>query len=496
MALSDAQFKAWLKSPGAIRTVLVEVVARIVSTETTLYLSSRNYATGGADTPAHTAYQACITGGVSTRESLNLDGSPSMSWGDIQIGNLDGRRDGWLDYVWSNRAVAVYVGDPTWPRADFRLVFAGVVDDIDSQARDTLTLRLRDKLERLNAPVSETLLDGSTENKARLIPITLGEVHNVEPLLINPTALTYQYHDGQTTAERLIEVRDNGAPIATYTTSLSAGTFTLTASPVGQITCDVQGAKPGGTYRNDVGNLVQHLVQSYGPSATRFSGADLDATQLAAFVTACPQAVGRHLGERENVLAVCQELAASVGAQVVCTSTGLLRLIRLALPATGTPTAVTSADMEAGSLAISQRPPVKATAKIGYAKNCTPQASGLATGLPASSASALGQEWLSVTSTDTSVASTYKLDAQPVQVDTLLIDTTEATTEANRRRDLWKTQRSVYTATYLPDLLLVELGDTWTITHPRLGLSAGKTGLVVNIERDWLKGRVTVGVLA
>jgi hypothetical protein len=44
--------------------------------------------------------------------------------------------------------------------------------------------------------------------------------------------------------------------------------------------------------------------------------------------------------------------------------------------------------------------------------------------------------------------------------------------------------------------MLVELGDTWTITHERMGLSAGKTGLVVKIERDWIAGRVTVGVLA
>ena len=496
MALTDAQFKAWLRSPGAIRTVLVEVVARIVSTETTLYLSSRNYVTGSADTPASTAYQACIVGGVSTTESLNLDGSPSMAWGDIEIGNTDGSLDGWLDYVWANRAVNVYCGDPTWPRADFRLVFSGVVDDIASRARDVLNLRLRDKLERLNVPVAEATLGGSTENKDRLIPITLGEVHNIEPLLVNPATLVYQYHDGATTAELLIEVRDNGAPITTYTSDLSAGTFTLTAAPVGQITCDVQGAKPGGTYRNDVGRLVQHLVQSYGPAATRFSAGDLDATQLASFVTACPQAVGVYLSERANVLAVCQELAASVGAQVVCTSTGLLRLIRLALPATGTPTAVTAADMDAGSLQISERPAVKATAKLGYARNFTPQGSGLATGLPAASASALGQEWLTVTSTDSTTATTYKLDAQPVQADTLLIDTTEATTEAARRRDLWKTQRAIYTATYQADLLLAELGDTWTITHARLGLSAGKTGLVVSIAREWLKGRCTVGVLA
>ena len=35
MALSDAQFTAWMASASSIRTVLVEVVARIVSTETT-----------------------------------------------------------------------------------------------------------------------------------------------------------------------------------------------------------------------------------------------------------------------------------------------------------------------------------------------------------------------------------------------------------------------------------------------------------------------------
>ena len=78
----------------------------------------------------------------------------------------------------------------------------------------------------------------------------------------------------------------------------------------------------------------------------------------------------------------------------------------------------------------------------------------------------------------------------------MLIDTTEATAEAERRRDLWKTPRAIYRATYRAHLMLVELGDTWTLTHARFGLAAGKTGLVVSIDRDWLKGRVTVGVLA
>ena len=490
MALTDPQFIAWLKSPASIRTVLVEVVASIASVETTLYLSSRNYVDGVAGR----AYLAVISGGLSTSESLNLDGAPSISYGDIELENNSGERDAWLDYVWSNRAAAVYVGDPTWPRSDFRLVFAGIVDDITVRSRTRLALRLRDKLERLNVPMTETTLGGATSNKDRPLPLMFGDPFNCEPLLTDPTGLVYKLHDGA--IQDVHEVRDGGTPITTFATTLASGTITLTAAPISTITVTGRGAKPGGTYANTIGALVQHIVQTYGPSATRLSSGDLDATKLSAFATACPQVVGLYLSERANVLSVCQQLAASVGAQVVMTSTGRLRLVRLALPAAGTPVAVTAADMVAQSLSISQRPAVKASCKLGYARNFTPQTSGLLSGLPASSVAVLGQEWQSVTSTDATAASTYKLDAAPVLQETCLISQSEATTEAARRRDLWKVQRSVYEAAYLPHLLLTELGDAITITHARYGLAAGKTGQVVSIKRDWLKGRATIGVLA
>lgn len=490
MALTDAQFIAWLKSPASIRTVLVEAVANIAGSDATLYLSSRNYVDG----TANRAYLAVISGGLSTSEALNLDGNPSISWGDIEIRNDSGERDAWLDYIWSNRTASVYVGDPTWPRADFRAVFVGVVDDITIRSRTRLALRLRDKLERLNAPMLETTLGGSTANKDRLLPLLFGDAFNAEPLLTDPATLVYKFHSAA--AQDLHEVRDNGAPITTFTTTLASGTFTLTAAPVGQITCTARGAKPSGTYANTISALVQHIVQTYGPSATRLSSGDLDATQLAAFASANTQAVGLYLPERANVLGVCQQLAASVGAQVVMTSTGLLRLVQIALPASGTPTAVTAADMDAGSLSISQRPPVKSTCKLGYARNYTVQTSGLAGGLPASSVALLGQEWQSVTSTDATTTTNYKLATAPTLEETCLISESEATTEAARRRDLWKTQRHVYEATYLPHLLLAELGDPVTLTHARFGLSAGKTGIVTSIKRDWFKGRATIGVLA
>ena len=492
--MTDAAFLAWLQSADCIRCALVEVVARVGGSETTLYLSNRNYVTASSDTPASTAYNACITGGVSFAETLSLDGTPSISYGDIEIDNTGGVRDAWLGYVWANRQVRVYMGDPRWVRSDFRLIFDGVVGDLLARDAEVLNLSLLDKLQRLNNPVTEATLGGATDNKDRLLPLAFGECHNVSPLLTVPSTLTYQYHDGA--AERLIEVRDNGAPITTYTSSLATGKFTLTAAPVGQITADVQGAKPSGTYSANISTLVQHIVQTYGPASTRFSSGDLDASNLSAFASACPQPVGLCLTDRSNVLQVCQELAASVGAQIVVTTLGKLRLVQLALPASGTPTAVTAQDFDEHSLHVAERPAVRATAKLGWGRNWSVQTSGLATGLPASSAAALGQGVLSVTSSDATATSVYKLGTQPEPVDTLLVVESDATTEAARRRDLWKTPRQIYEARYRAHLLLTELGDAITLTHARFGLSGGVTGLVTHVARDWLAGRVTIGVLA
>ncbi len=494
MALTDAQYKAWLSSATSIRTALVEVVAGISGVDTTLYLSSRNYVDG----TANRAYTACVAGGLTTRETINLDGTPSIGYGDIEISNPSGERDAWLDYVWSNRAANVYVGDPTWPRSDFRLVFSGVLDDIGVRSIDRLTLRLRDKLARLNAPVTEEILGGSTANKDKVLPVTLGECFNVTPLLTDQTNLHYTFHHGPTSdaAERVIEVRDNGAPITSWGENVSSGYFEMYAAPVGQITATVQGVVTAGNYYSDISRLVQKLVTDYGPASTRFTSGDLDATQLAAFEAACPQDVGVYLTDRSNVLQVCQELAGSVGANVVCTSTGLLRLIRVALPASGTPTAVTAADMERGSLTISSRPAVQASVVLGYSKNWTPQSQGLASGLPASSAALLGAEFKTVYASSAATDIEYKRGALAPMQETLLIEQTAASTEAQRRLDLWKTQRAVYTATCLPHLLLTELGDPVTLTHSRFGLSSGKTGMVVSVERDWLRGRITLGVLA
>lgn len=481
--MTDNEYQRWL-TKGGIRVALVEV-----DTETPRYLSTVPYTTLPTDTPANRAYLPCVAQGFAFSERLSLDGNPSISAGDIEIHNEDGAFDGWLSDVWVNRAIRVYIGDVNWPRDDFRLEFSGVVADLTSSSADRLNIVLRNKLERLNTPVTETVLGGTTPNKDRLRPVLLGECHNVEPLLTDPANHEYQVHNGA--IERLIEVRDNGVPLDNTTATLSTGRFRLGNTPAGTITASVQGRTP---YGSTVAALVQVLATQYGTPTERLTSGDLDATNLADFEAAHPQPVGLSLRDRANVLQSCQQLAASVGAQVVMSRQGLLRLVKVALPDTSAPVPIGLADYEARSLTIKQRTEVIAGVKLGYCRNWTVQTS-LDTGIPPEHKDLFAQEWLTVTARDAAVAAAYRLHAEPSQVDTLLLRGADAQAEAQRRLALWKVPRTVYSLRGYANLLTLELGQPVTLTAERWGLDDGQQGIVIGLQRDWIAGRCEVEVL-
>lgn len=481
--MTDAEYQAWLVR-GGLRAALIEI-----DTDVPRYLSTVPYTTLPTDTPANRMYLPVVARGFAFSERLSLDSNPSISAGDIEIHNDDGALDGWLSDVWVNRAIRVYIGDVNWPRADFRLEFSGVVADLTSSSADRLNIVLRNKLERLNTPVSEATLGGTTPNKDRLLPVLLGECHNVEPLLTDPANHEYQLHSGS--MERVIEVRDNGVPLSNTTATLGAGKFRLGNTPAGAITASAQGRTP---YGNTVAALVQVLATQYGTPTERLTAGDLDAASLAAFAAAHPQPVGLWLPDRANVLQCCQQLAASVGAQVVMSRQGLLRLIKVALPGTGTPVAIGPADYEARSLSIKQRTEVIAGVKLGYCRNWAVQTS-LDTGIPPAHKDLYAQEWLTATARDAATASAYRLHAEPPQADTLLLRGADAQPEAARRLALWKTPRTVYGLRGYAQLLTLELGQPVTLTAPRWGLGEGKAGIVIGLQRDWIAGRCDVEVL-
>lgn len=515
--------QTWLEDEKSIFAVFAEIgVYDVVAlAETTIYLSSTGYVTSDGSL----SFNPIITGKVGYTESISTDGGVSLSYGDLEVLNTNGDYDDWLDstkYVWVNRPITIYVGDPFYTttdiadlRTNFITIFNGLIADIDSRNVNTINFKFRDKLEKLNCSLTEDKLGTygtwayQQNNQDAIKPIVFGEVHNLEPLLIDPSMLEYMVNNGST--EDIIELRDNGVPIYTTgvllsgaTVTLSTGKFILTHPLVGQITASVQGVKNSinlatgalvtGTYANNIANLIALITTQYGKSTTRLTASDLDLTNLSAFAGSNNEYVGILISDKENVISVCQQLADSVGAQLYFNREGKLQLLKLGEPTPDASVNIYTRDMVEGSFSIRSRTDVVAATKIAYCKNWTVQ-SGLVTGIPEQHKDMFNTEWFTKTAVDSSIQSQYKLLADPTEKQTLLLTASQAQAEANRLNNYFKVPRTVYGFTGTSNLLSLKLGQEVVLYHHRFNLSGGKTGQVVSLSPSWLDKTVEVEVI-
>lgn len=469
--MTDLQFQEWLQDSTAQRVTLYELDVLSGGSPVTRYLSNRAYGGGGT-----TPYLAIIAEDLKVVEAIGPSGAARLSAGNIGIGNVGGERDSWLDDVVKNRAIRAYVGDVRWPRVDFRLGFAGIMEDsFGSDDQTRIDIELRDITQRINTPISETLLpDGS------LCPVTFGEAPNITPKIKNATG-ERAYHPSA--VEGVIEARADAKP-RTITQNLAAGTFTLTtAAGPGAITCSVQGDKTGAIYRNTIGALIRMIVKSWGNLDGRFTEAEIDAANFDAFETANPQPVGLHLQERTNTIEACAQLASSVRAQLVPSRLGKLRLIQYGIPATATASILRSHYVQK-SLKPRRRLPVVAAVRLGYCRNYTQQPS-LQTSIPDDHKALFAAQWRTVTAIDTATRTTYKLTTDPEQVNTCFVAEADAQAEANRRLAQDKVPRTPYTLEGAPITMLLELGQGVTLYADRYGMASGKLGQITSIALDF-----------
>lgn len=506
MALTTTAFQAWLESDSAVRCTLVEVTATINGVDTVLYISNRTYNTRITDIPANTSYLPILKNSLNYSESLPISGQANLSYGDISIDNTNGQYDAWMDYVWVSRPINIYIGDPSMVRDDFTKIYSGIVSDISFSDRNTINISIRSLTQKLNTTLNMTKVGGTGPSKDLLRPLVFGEVHNITPLQIDASTLTYMVHNGP--IERIIEVRDNGVPLSPttgYTPDVTTGTFKLLRTPIGVITCSVQGEQNSvnsstgalleGTWAYTPAKIIQLILTKYGNTTVLPSEVDLQA--FYDFDQLNQQPIGIYITQESNVITVCQEIAASVGAQFTSTRAGLITLLKLTVPVTDAASkSITDDDIVRNSLSISQKVPVQATIKLGYIKNWTVQTQ-LLTGIPEDHKVMLSKEYYYISADDSAIRTAYKLPAEPDPVNTLLItDSAGAVTaEANRRLTLWKTPRYVFKMDCIPKFLNIKLGEMIKLTHYRFGLTGTKSGQVVSLQTDWYTGKVSLEVL-
>lgn len=505
----------WLKDPKAVRVLIAQIAVVSGGTTTTRYISTHAVTVGGIE------YLPIIKSNISIDSSINLDYATSISFGDIELANNSGSIDSWLGDVWVNKSCKIYYGGlPTSSGGqiladEYELVFDGLVEDIDSKNATTLNLKIRDRLEKLNYPVTEELLgnyyhgsvlednDPSYTNPSRntLKPLILGEVHNITPLATDPSQLEYMINDGP--VEQIIEVLDNGVPVSFRPVKTVAeigdippGSFRLNAPPSGTITASVQGiaktvniapATYTDTYLNTAANVIATLL--------KFKGKGLDYTEIdaASFAAVAQEPVGVYINSRTNTLEVCRELAKSCGCVLSVTRSGKVELIKLALPTSAT-YSLHSGNIILNTAKLIQKPAIIAGLKLGYAKNWT-VLTGLVTGIPTEHKNLFALEYLEAKVKSTTAQNTYGITIEPDLEGTLLIDEASALVVANTRLTLLSNPRKILGMQCTSELLHLETGSPVLVNLNRFGVPANTLGLVISTKPNWLSGKIDLEVL-
>jgi len=490
--VSDADFAAWLRSDSAITNILVETWAIVDGVRTPFFWSTNGYTTAGTSNPLF--YAPLIAASIPFEEELSLKSAASLSAGDFEIDNTNGANEAYASYIWADEIVAL-VGDQTWARADYRLIFVGHTAGLVRKGTRAFALRLRDMMEGLNYPLSERKFGGTGPNADLLIPNTFGECCNASGEWSDADILERQWHDGP--IEGVNEVRASGIPITEQVT-VSEGTGRAILSvnnETATVTATVQGDKFGGVFRKTIAALVQRFITGYGKYADRYTLANIDAANFAAFDAAHQQEVGLHVRESLNVIDACDMLASSVGAQLAPSLDGKLQLIQIALPAAGVATEIRAEHMISGSLKHVEHIDPVAAVKLGYSKNWTPQP-GLQTGIPAAHKALFEKEWpLTVTRTSKSIAQDYKLPGDATMRPTMLLRASHATAEADRLNALWGPGRDIYEFDGVPDLLMLQKGARLIVYHEQDGMASGVEAQVLKVKRNWWTRTVNVRFL-
>lgn len=461
MPVSDADYQAWLESPSERRVVLAE----LTHAGGTEYLSNRGYITASGDTPASTPYPGALL--EVPYIAAGIDGRAAL--GDMLIVNDGGDKDAWFARKWAGHPVRLYLGDPAWARADFRLIVDGLIDQVLADGGGGIRVQFYDQRRKFDALVQSTeLADGAPA------PIAWGSVFNATPRLIDAATHTYQVHDDACT---VAEVREGGTALGSVTDN-GDGTFSLTASPSNQITADVEQAT------NTTAGIVQAIAAKIGVTA-------IDTASMSAFPNTAT--VGLFLRDATRAAYALDALLEGTAGWWAFDRLGQLIIGRLEIPASPSKALGPGQIVERGVEITRVDPPFSKTS-LGYRPNETRQVSGLAGALSEADRALYGEEHALVHTEPTLVGFPFAVERELIR--SRFKVETDAQAECDRRATLRSENRITYRVTCKTAPFSFALGDGVTLTYPRYGLDAGVACLVVGIEDHPTRNRCVLELLA
>lgn len=468
-------------------------------------------------------------------------GESSTSIGEVTLNNFDGQVDFLKNFVFDGRdaEIAFARNDQDNPD-DFnnrKIVFKGTVERA-IYSLDEVIFRFRDNRILLDIPIQDTRfagtnilpggLEGTEDNIGGDIkPQAWGQVFNIAPPLVNTSKLIYQVHDssikniqevyeggisGFTRLEDYSNIEDllNEAPgsgnYRVLKSSSKGAFFRLGSGTEFQVTCDVLGDSADYTATTNEGRLngpfvsnVPELCDKIVRTSTEI--AQINTASVASLKAKNPAPAGEYIKRNERVSQVISRLLASIGADFFFDEQQRLTFVRLEVPS-GRPVQVFKNDLdnltlEEGEVEMTDLTigpldpsleglPPKETV-LSYKENHTVQTSGLVGAIAGNQErkSFVGMQFRKVTQQQSiELQGLHKL-SQSVEIETKLINRSDATAEAARRQNLFEkvTDAVVGTVSFDPVLFnKIRIGDVVKVISSRYNLTNGVKLAIIGVE--------------
>lgn len=518
--MTDAEFLAWLNDEGSVKCALVEIAWAEFESEGGVlgfeYLSTHPFVAAPTDDIANQIYNAWVKEIPTFEQSMSdvFMGRTTANVGEVVVDASSGETDVWLlERDWIGRSLTIRIGDPSWPRADFRLVWSGVTADLKMRGTNELAFVVRDMQHLLNQPLQTAKFESGTMLN-QPVPTIFGTVYNVPCVLTveNISSGVYQFNDGPVAS--VTQIRAGGVPYASATVDLFAGTFTTAALIRFPMTADVVGATVGASALDNASDLIKHLLVDRGYLTID----QIDVDSFAVLKAQCPQKIGYAFPPADAMIyEAVDEICNTVGAYTAMTRDGKLYIKRFDLA--GSPVMdIGVNDIEERGFALERVLAPVGEIRIGAKKNNSPAQyqnpdSFAGLGLTPTTVQKNKQHhWATGIETNEDggvLLKTRKLptagnsgsggggivEEQAGTIPSLFVNAADAQAEAARRMALWGVRRYVFKVASWAAPLTLKLGDVVTITHPRWGFAAGRNATIIKLRERLSRKRTELSVL-
>lgn len=420
----------------------------------------------------------------------------------------------------------------------FGYLFSGYISSA-SWNRQQVSFLLEDATDKLNQPVQKDLytgnggVDGPEAMRDTSKPVCFGSPFNIEPVLIDPANLVYQFHAGE--AREVVQVRDKANPLTlhtivstyeemmafqapsddvetpdfplgTYLACPKQGCFRLAGQPAGRITADVRGAggadslreafsdgtlfTDGTGWRNASlklhsrtgGAVIARLLNEY----ANLSESEVNLSQISQASTEKPYSVGLYLppGSGTTILDCLYLLCRSIGMILIRAKDGRYQLRNVSSPSDMFALTIDDSMIDKGSLerrSLAYRQPWSQI-DVQYKTNYTVMSdTDFVDAVAQENRIQYARPNLIARSQSNSIKAIYP-DRPPMTIDTCLVSYADALEVGQAALDFYSHGRTVYFVRVYGISYRLELLDTVRLISSRFGLSAGKNLLVTGIK--------------